>query len=678
MNFQIILLITLALLIALGFSFFQNLHKNPKTSGNLALFGLRSFSIFLILLLLINLEITHTESSQVKENLVILSDASESIKILQKDSVLQNFQNKVLSSEKLNDKFDIINYHFGRELINSDSTSNFSEELTNIQQSLKQAEDLMDNNKSVVVLLSDGNQNTGRDFRYHKSSGSTEILPVIIGDTSSFEDVAIQRINVNRYAFLNNKFAVEVFLNYSGSNERNTKLHILNSGKVVFQKDMEFSEKNRSLIVNAELEAKSIGLKNYTARLSKLPDEKNVRNNTENFSVEIVDESSKIMILSPGPHPDLGALKAAIESNSQRKVEIKYIRDFNNLEITDIQLFILHNVNRNFQKTIESISGLEAGKLFITGPETDWQFLNELQLGFSKNSIDQPQDVFAVKNDNFAIYQPKHLAYEDLPPLQIAFGETEIDANRYAVQLYQVIQGVETDSPLLAVSRVHPKIGLLTGENIWRWRAASFRQDQNFQQFNGFIGDLVQNLSAVKSNERLIAEHPQTFLENELVAISAAYYDENYSFDSGANLNISISDSLGNNVLKTNLVARNLKYVAEIGNLAPGNYTYKLQAENPNLLKNGAFNVLDYNAEEQKQTANLAAMQFLAANNNSTVFYKDQFKTFEDYLLKNDSHRPVLKSEQKTVPLIDWYYLLFLLVFALALEWFYRKYKGLI
>ncbi|TQI70695.1 hypothetical protein JM79_1616 [Gramella sp. Hel_I_59] len=671
-------MITLALLIALGFSFFQNLYKNTKSSGNYTLFGLRSFSIFLILLLLINPKITHTERFQVKEKLVILSDASESIKILQKDSVLQNFQNKILSSEKLNDKFEIIHYNFGRDLLTSDSTSYFSEGHTNIQQSLKQAEELMNNNKGVLVLLSDGNQNTGRDFRYHKSSGTTEILPIIVGDTSTFEDIAIQRINVNRYAFLNNKFPVEVFLNYSGSNERNTKLQILNSGKVVFQEDLEFSENNKSIIVNAELEAKSIGLKDYIARLSQLPDEKNVRNNTENFSVEIVDESSKIMILSPGPHPDLGALKTVIESNSQRMVEIQYIRDFNNLELTDIQLFVLHNVNRNFQRTIESISNLEAGKLFITGPETDWQFLNELQLGFSKNSIDQPQDVFAVKNDNFAIYQPKHFDYEDLPPLQIAFGETEVDANRYAVQLYQKIQGVETDSPLLAVSRVKPKIGLLTGENIWRWRAASFRKDKNFEQFNGFISDLVQNLSAVKSNERLITEHPQSFLENELVEISAAYYDENYSFDSGANLNISILDSLGNTVINSSLVVRNLKYVAEIGNLAPGNYTYKLQAENTNLRKTGAFNVLDYNAEEQQQAANLAGMQFLASNNNSIIFYEDQFKTFEDYLLKNDSHRPVLKSEQKTVPLIDWYYLLFLVVFALALEWFYRKYKGLI
>ena len=114
MNIQIILLITLALLIALGFSFYLNLYKNTKSSGNFALFGLRSFSIFLILLLLVNPKITHNESFRVKEKLVILSDASESIKVLQKDSVVQNFQDKILSSDKLNNKFEITSKHLSR------------------------------------------------------------------------------------------------------------------------------------------------------------------------------------------------------------------------------------------------------------------------------------------------------------------------------------------------------------------------------------------------------------------------------------------------------------------------------------------------------------------------------------------------------------------------------------
>lgn len=671
-------MITLALLIALGFSFFQNLYKNKKSSGNYALFGLRSLSIFLILLLLINPKITHTKSFEVKEKLIIVSDASESIQFLRKDSVLQNFQDKILSSEKLNDKFEIVNYHFGRELVPSASKSDFDEDLTNIDKSLGQAEDLLNNEKGLIVLLSDGNQNTGRDFQYYKSAATSEVIPVIVGDTSSYEDLAIERINTNRYAFLNNKFPVEIFLNYLGSNEQKIKLQIESAGKLVYQQNIELSQNNRSPIVTAELEAKSTGLKNYTVRLSKLHDEKNIKNNTKNFSVEIVDESSKIMIISPGPHPDLGALKTAIESNSQRKVEIRYTNDLNDVHKTDIQLFILYNVNRSFQSFLQSVSALKIGKLFITGPETDWQFLNELQLGFTKNSINQPQDVFAVKNENFAIYQPKHLNYESLPPLQIAFGNTEVDVNRYAVQLFQKIEGIETDSPLLAVSRIQPKIGLLTGENIWRWKAASFRRDQSFDRFNAFISDLVQNLSSAKSSERLLTEHSQSFMENELVEIKATYYDENYSFDSNASIEIKVSDSLGNPVMNTSLVSRNLEYVAEIGNLSPGSYTYTVKVEDMDLQKRGAFNILDYNAEEQSQTANLAAMRFLALNNNSRLFNDDQFKVFEDFLMKNDSHRPVLKSEQKTVPLIDWYYLLFLIVFALALEWFYRKYKGLI
>ncbi|MFT5679087.1 MAG: hypothetical protein ACI9FY_001636, partial [Patiriisocius sp.] len=38
----------------------------------------------------------------------------------------------------------------------------------------------------------------------------------------------------------------------------------------------------------------------------------------------------------------------------------------------------------------------------------------------------------------------------------------------------------------------------------------------------------------------------------------------------------------------------------------------------------------------------------------------------------------IQKSEQKTVPLIDWKYLLGLIALTLALEWFIRKYNGLI
>ena len=47
-------------------------------------------------------------------------------------------------------------------------------------------------------------------------------------------------------------------------------------------------------------------------------------------------------------------------------------------------------------------------------------------------------------------------------------------------------------------------------------------------------------------------------------------------------------------------------------------------------------------------------------------------------LLSDDRFHQIQKSEQKIVPLVDWKYLLVLIVLTLTFEWFIRKYNGLI
>jgi hypothetical protein len=48
-----------------------------------------------------------------------------------------------------------------------------------------------------------------------------------------------------------------------------------------------------------------------------------------------------------------------------------------------------------------------------------------------------------------------------------------------------------------------------------------------------------------------------------------------------------------------------------------------------------------------------------------------------DVLLNDNRYQQVQKREQKVVPLIDWKYLLGLIVLILSAEWFIRKYNGL-
>jgi hypothetical protein len=65
-------------------------------------------------------------------------------------------------------------------------------------------------------MVTDGNQTIGEDYQYYKPGPQVEIFPVVAGDTTAQVDLAINNLNVNRYAFLNNRFPVEIILNYTG------------------------------------------------------------------------------------------------------------------------------------------------------------------------------------------------------------------------------------------------------------------------------------------------------------------------------------------------------------------------------------------------------------------------------------------------------------------------------
>jgi hypothetical protein len=47
-------------------------------------------------------------------------------------------------------------------------------------------------------------------------------------------------------------------------------------------------------------------------------------------------------------------------------------------------------------------------------------------------------------------------------------------------------------------------------------------------------------------------------------------------------------------------------------------------------------------------------------------------------LLENPDYKALEKASIQKTPLIDWYWLLILIVLSLSVEWFVRKYNGLL
>ena len=366
METSTILYIALALIAALGFSYFQYLYSVKRRSRkDYIFFTLRSLSVFLVLLLLINPKINSVEYEIDKPSLILLSDNSQSISYQGQEDELRSISESIAENEDIQKNFDINRLNFG-EGLNLNDSLNFAEGQTDIYSALSETEDIFSSKNSAVVLLTDGNQSVGRDFRYYKNGAGVYILPVIIGDTTNYKDLSIGQVNVNQYAFLKNKFPVEIFVDYSGNGELETEVKIRYGNSVIYKQAVSFSEASKSQIIRTELPANSLGVKTYQVEIEPASGEKNLINNSQKFAIEVIDERTSVLILSEITHPDLGALQKAIESNQQRSVDIKYLDD-KNIQISEYQLIILYQLNRRFNKILAEIIENNSNYLIVTG-----------------------------------------------------------------------------------------------------------------------------------------------------------------------------------------------------------------------------------------------------------------------------------------------------------------------
>ena len=228
-----VLLIILAAVVAMLIVLFQYFYKS-KTKGRhrLLLSFLRFIALFSVFLLLVNPKFTKKNISLEKVNLLVLTDNSSSIENIgavgQVDSILQ----KLITSNELSDKFNLEEYHFGINLGVSDSLS-FSDKATNIVKALKALNTIYGNVESVVVLLTDGNSTLGEDYEYYGENQKFPIYPIVLGDTTRYDDLRITQVNTNKYAFLKNRFPVEIFVAYDGNENIRTQLNVALDGKNV-------------------------------------------------------------------------------------------------------------------------------------------------------------------------------------------------------------------------------------------------------------------------------------------------------------------------------------------------------------------------------------------------------------------------------------------------------------
>lgn len=652
------------------YQYYYRVKKLTKVSFLLVI--IRSLVFFLLMLVLLNPSITKESIINQKAKLSVLVDNSSSITFFKKDSlvhaILQNFK----THKKLNKRFDINYYSFGNLFQQSDSFS-FDENQTDISMPLERISKIQKNASNAIVLLSDGNQTIGNDYQY--TSIKDPVFPVVIGDTTKYQDVKIAQINVNRYSFINNQFPVESILQYEGTQTIKLRYSLENNGKIIFSERINFSEKNNSHILKTFIKASKEGTNFFTSKIEYLENEKNVVNNSKNFSVEVIDKQSEILIVSSFYHPDLGALKKAIESDKQRKVTIRIV-DNKNIQLNNYQLVVLYQPNNKFNIIIDQLNSNKSSFMLITGSKTDWLFLNNKSLGINKKNINQLENYSARFYNGFLNFSQKNIGFENLPPLIDYYGETTVSIPHQTL-LYQSINGFSSQNPLLATANHNnQKKVFLFGEGLWKWRSSSFLKNDSFQYFDEFIGNLVQYASNKKIRNRLDLDINSFYNANSSIQIGAFYVDENYQFDDRATILFTIKNKNSKKKQTFPFSLSGSSYQLELTSLEAGEYEYTIEVDGRNISKKGTFKVNEFLVEEQFTNANSYKLELLAQKTAGKLYFEDKYRLVIDDLTNDTRFSTIQKSKKTIDKLVNWQWLMLLIIGLLSLEWFIRKYIG--
>ncbi|MBW1296112.1 vWA domain-containing protein [Aquimarina litoralis] len=676
MQIQNIGLIIAAGIVALIIALFQYMYKaKNRTKRNLFFALLRFLSIFTLLVLLINPTFRQNSYYIEKPTLVIAVDNSSSIKHLEQNQSVEELVNTIQNSEELQKRFDLKYYSFSDELKDSLAFT-FDSKQTNISNALENLDQIHKNSNAPTVLITDGNQTYGRDYQYNSRTYKQQIYPIIAGDTTKIVDTKIQQLNVNRYAYLKNRFPVEVILTYTGVDNVSTKFEIKSGENTIYTQPVSFSKEKNSEVINFTLAASTAGVLKYKARLVPIENEKNTVNNSKDFAVEVIDQKTNVLIVSTLTHPDLGAIKKSIVSNERRSLTIVKPSEVKDLD--DYQLVILYQPNSRFRNVYEKLKNSRKNHFTITGAKTDWAFLNNIQNLYKQEITRQTEYYLPRFNANYGTFLLDDIGFNGYPPLIGAFGEITINSS-YDILIKRNIGNISTEEALLATIEDNGiREAVLFGEGIWRWRAQSYLDAKSFEDFDDFFGKLIQYLASNKRKSRLNTISESFYYGNSSIKIKAEYFTKNYEFDSRGNLNIFVKNKDTDASQSVPMLLKNNSYEADLSSLSSGNYDYTVSVTGENITRSGSFSILDYNVEQQLLNANVTKLSQVATNTNGKAYFMTQDDILIKDLVADNRYQAIQKSKENIVSLIDWKYLLAILIALLSIEWFMRKYNGLI
>lgn len=674
----------LTTIIAFGYAFF--LYRKDNLLDEVAswvkwMLGIFRFaSVWIILLLLLGIILEHYEDRKEKPLVFIAHDNSESV-ALNKDSLFykgEYIENLRSISQDLSEEFEVIEYSFS-DVLDNGFKSDYSGKMTNVSNVFDQIFDQYTNrNIGAIVLSTDGIYNTGANPVYALSRKSfIPVYTVGLGDTNEVKDVKIDAVLHNDIAFLGNQFPVEVTFSQSKSKGEKVKVGIYENDKLIKETDFSFKGEQEQFKANFVLNASKTGYRKYAARVTVLDNEFNEKNNRVNFYVEVIDGRQKILIAYQSPNPDVGAMRFVIENNKNYEVDVLKFDEVKSLQGYD--LVIAHNYQDDSKVLADAVNSGSVPMLFILGESTDMRSLQNKQLGFNGSGSGTEELGFAVNPAFREILLSAELVQtlSSAPPLHGPFGNYKF-SSAVDVLAYRKVGNIQLDQPLIYFTKKGGnRLGVITGEGIWRWRLSDQLRNGSTANFEELITKLITYLAIKENKDPFRIQIDNEYNENEKIVVEAELYNKSFELINEPEVEFNVTNEEGSK-FEFHFVRTTNAYRLDIGKLSEGLYQWesKTQFQGQNFRKTGNFLVKEIKLELLNSTADHRILKNIAENSGGRFYLPAQMNELSKDLKENEELVTVVYQEKSFDDLIDYWWLFIVIFVLMSVEWFVRKYQG--
>lgn len=621
----------------------------------IALPVLRFVTVTIIALLLLGPLVKRHVRSDEKPLVVLAQDVSESVK--KGEHVL--FTGEL---DELKKKYDVVVDSFGGK------TTDISAELQDI------ANRYAGRNLGAIVLATDGIYNQGQNPSTTAMGATAPIYTVALGDTTHYRDAMVANVRYNRIAYMGNQFPLEVTIQANRMAGEHATLTVSRGGQRLYSKELTYNSARFSTTESITLDADKAGLQSYTIAVTPAHDEASTLNNSTTVAIEILDGHQKIAILAPAPHPDISALRQAIERNPNYEVEVM-LEKADVAKMKECSLLILHNLP-NTRMNLNWADFKLTPSIYIIGSQTDIGRFNALRSGLEIVTKARKMDeVTASHNNSFALFSLDEeicKRLEQMPPLSSPFG-TYRPAGDMQSLFTAEIGNIASDRPLIAFCQQEGvRHAFVVGEGLWRWRLQDYLMTESHQDFDQMIEKMVVYTSLNYNKDRLHVSYEHIYQEGQPVVLDAEFYNDNFEPTNTPDVQITIA---GNSQQTYDFNRSGSGYTLNLGALDAGQYSFTANTtwNGKKFSASGSFIVEQINLEQLNLVADHGLLNTLSQTTGGEMLLPQEIGQLAKMLETRDDMKPMVYSHTQYTELLNLAWIFILIILLLTAEWVLRK-----